>query len=158
MERTIGTWISTRGRNTLRRAMHSIATQSLIEGDQVLIMGDGPVPSASALCDEFGPPFRYVETALTSDYGHSQANIALSMLESDYVVGQDDDDVFAPRAYEVIREKASFMPMAPMLFRFISPDGRWLPDGAHGNATHDGHCLVLPNIKKRIGGFKAIHP
>ena len=102
---TIGVYIPTAGRDSLRRTLHSISQQRLIPGDEVLVIGDGPVPSAEALCKEFGEPFRYLEGPHTSDWGHSQANMALhnGHMSADLLVAQDDDDIFLPRAFEAIR-------------------------------------------------------
>lgn len=150
---TIGTFIPTQGRDTLRITTASIIAQGLLPGDDVLIVGDGSVPSARKLCEELGPPFRYLEGPRTGDYGHSQCNCALSYLKTDLLVMQGDDDVFAVGAFQRIRETALRKPKQLLGFKFDSRDGM-LPNEF---GTWDGHCVVVPNISHMIGRFGPYH-
>lgn len=117
------------------------------------MVGDGDVPFAQALCEELGPPFRYASTARTGDYGHSQCNWALhdGGMTADVLVGQDDDDIFLPRAFEVIRGR---VPEPPHLIAMQAYTSSGLTPH---NGNWDGHCVVVPNIKGKIGRYGRGH-
>jgi glycosyltransferase involved in cell wall biosynthesis len=144
--------ISTHGDPRIIRTLHSIATQKLIPGDDVLIVGDGPQPWTKQVVETFGPPFRYVFTKATRDWGHTQMNVAINKVGGDYVTGQDHDDIYLPRAFESIREAILLCPGKPLMVRVKTPSLGilWTAPAA---SPLDGHCLVTPNDKDKIGRF-----
>src|SRR5512138_191595 len=90
--------VPTAGTGDLSYLFHSIKTQELIEGDEILIIGDGPQDSTKRLIDAVGDPFRYVQGPATGDWGHAQLNFAQDIARGDFLNPTDDDDVFLPRA------------------------------------------------------------
>ena len=156
---SIGVYIPTiEGRPGLRRTLHSISQQRLIAGDEVLVLGDGPCPTAETLVSEFGQPFHYVTVQQSKTWGHAQANEALhgGHFKADLLVAQDDDDIFLPRAFEVIREAAQALPNKLLSFHTFSKvyDALTHKDGigiTPLNGYWDGHSIVVPNDPPRLG-------
>lgn len=151
-EPTLGIMISTHGDRRLARTLHSIATQKLIPGDDIVVVGDGPQPWAKKLVESFGPPFRYIYTKKTGDWGHTQMNAAIEHVRGDYITGQDHDDIYLPRAFQCIREAAIISPNKPLLVRLKTPELGILWCELL-KPPLDGHCLVIPNVKNKIGRF-----
>ncbi len=142
----------------LKRCLRSIASQPLLPGDEVLVVGDttdGPLPEVEALVADFGPQYRYL-TLPTKEHswGHDQINHGMTVAMGDYLVYQDDDDVFTEGAFGSIRGAAEeclgrYAEYRPLLFRFVTRF-RTLVWGAHPVFAQDhlgGHCFVVPNRK-----------
>jgi len=147
----IGITIATPGRKSIIRTLHSIAYQK-DHIEDVLIVGDGYDKPTAEIVDMFGAPFRYEATQKTRDWGHSQLNHALDRVRGDYVVVQDDDDIFAPRAFdEMVKIIEDLREPSPIIGRTKTPFLGLLWTQPNPNTTLDGHCLVLPNDKKKIG-------
>lgn len=151
----------------LGRCLKSIASQPLHPGDEVLVVGDttdGPLPDVEAIVKGFGPPFTYLHFAGTThvmspegvdmhSHGHDQLNHGIALARGEWIVVNDDDDVFLPGAFDAIRgAAASLSEPRPMMFRFVTrfrtllwatPEVReqWI----------GGHNLVTPNRKDRLG-------
>lgn len=156
--KTLGIFISTPGRRSLVRTLHSIAYQKAPVED-VLVVGDGYHEQTSQLCDTakdtFDLPIRYVATEKTRDWGHSQQNYALQHVRGDYVIYQDDDDIFLPRALTEAAELAEAeKEPRPIIGRIKTPNfGLLWQSSSPMDAVLDGHCLLVPNDKKRLGWF-----
>lgn len=146
------------GGRPLKRCLKSIASQPLLPGDEVLVVGDttdGPLPDVEALVADFGPPYRYL-TLDTEEHswGHDQINHGMTVATGEYLVFQDDDDVFTEGAFGSIRLaieecRAKHGEDRPHLFRFVTRF-RTLVWGAHPVLAQDhvgGHCAVFPNKK-----------
>lgn len=156
---TIGIVISTPGRKSLWRTLMSIAYQSSSVED-VLVVGDGfhkPTKDLIGSMQSLLPMVRYVATQKTRDWGHSQVNYGLQNVRGDYVTYQDDDDCYVPRALdEMSRLCSEFDSPRPMIGRVKTPNFGLLWQIADPTkAVLDGHCLVAPNDKKRIGWMRA---
>lgn len=150
---TIGVVIATPGRRSLLRTINSIQYQGLVPGDDVLIVGDGFHQPTADLVAAVGAPFRYVATEKTRDWGHSQQNYGLKQVGGDWLLLQDDDDVFLPRAFDEARNIISKMKEPkPLVGRVMTPylGILWT---APGKEPLDGHCLVVPNDKSKVGYF-----
>lgn len=151
---SIGIVISTPGRRSLARTLQSIFYQREPVED-VLVVGDGfhaPTKELVEFFAELGLPARYQATRKTRDWGHSQVNYGLEHVRGDYVTYQDDDDIYLPRALEeMARLTASLDTPRPLLGRVKSPHLGLLWQMPGENAVLDGHCLVAPNDKKRLG-------
>lgn len=149
----IGVVISTPGRPSILRTLNSIKMQGLEPGDDIIVVADGHHEPTKDIVEMFGPPFRYVATQRTRDWGHSQVNHGIREVTGDWVIIQDDDDVFLPRAFDEIRlivEKLEGP--RPIIGRVMTPylGILWT---APGREPLDGHCIVVPNDKKKIGYF-----
>lgn len=119
--------VPTCGRASLEQTLASIRAQKLQDGDEVLVVSDGPQPHAAALFHAAGVPGRMEETAPSRDYGGSQRNRAMDLATGDYLLFMDDDDVFVPGAFAHIRAVLREAPGLPHLFRMrYAADGRVL--------------------------------
>jgi glycosyltransferase involved in cell wall biosynthesis len=154
--KSLGIIISTPGRASLYRTLHSIFYQQAPVED-VLIVGDGHHEGTSdlvCLLADSGYPVRYIATEKTRDWGHSQLNYALKHVRGDYVVVQDDDDIFLPRALnEMARLVSEFESPRVLMGRIKTPNHGLLWQQAGPKAVLDGHCMVAPNDKRRLGWF-----
>lgn len=150
---SIGCVIATPGRKSLLRTLYSISYQGLEANDDILVVGDGHHGPIASLVAAFGHPFRYLATQRTATWGHDQANYGLKIVKGDVLVIQDDDDVFAPRAFDEIRKMAARFPNVPIIGRVKTPNLGILWEKPGAEATLDGHCLVVPNNKKKLGFF-----
>jgi glycosyltransferase involved in cell wall biosynthesis len=148
--------IPTPGRGRpLKRTLRSIASQALSVRDEVLVVGDttdGPLPAVEAMVKDFGPCYRYLTLPTTEhSWGHDQINHGMIAAMGDYLVFQDDDDVFVEGAFDAIRTAAAEHPGAPLMFRFITRFRTLL--WATKEIKQDwvgGHSFVVPNVKARL--------
>lgn len=134
------------GRETLRRLLVS---DKLAEGDEWLVIGDGPQPHAEAVCDELRilPYLRYVEGPLTNDRRNSQRDLGMRLALADYLIFADDDDVFVPGAIKTIRRQLTGN---PFMFRIWHNGGviwqnREIVPGNVGRSM-----FVVPNNPRRL--------
>ena len=145
---TISILIPTAGRDTILYCIHTLSQQELIDGDEILFIGDGPQKEVEQQIEALGPPFRYVEGPHTNDWGHSQINLGLTLARADFIMTTDDDDGYYPRAIESVRAKLTSP--GPHLFRFVTNDRilvwRSVDHGFVGESLLGGHNIVLPNI------------
>jgi len=153
--KTLGIFIATPGRKSLWNTLASIAYQGAPVED-VLVVGDGfHRPTAELVevaASALNLPARYVATEKTRDWGHTQQNYALKHVRGDYLIYQDDDDIFVPRALtEAARLVTEFHDPHPLVGRIKSPclGLIWPIPGT----VLDGHCLVVPNDKSKLGFF-----
>jgi glycosyltransferase involved in cell wall biosynthesis len=152
----------------LRRCLQSLVMQ-LRPGDECLVVGDcvdGPLPEVEALVASFGPLFHYLPfNGGEHSWGHFEINYGIEHAKGDYLVANDDDDIFAPGAFAIIRRVIRELPAPrPLLFRFQSYLGGlyWNEGCRHSDgrlvARQDfigGHCAVFPNIPERLGRWTA---
>lgn len=150
----------------MRRCLTSIASQPLHPGDEVLVAGDctdGPLPDVEAIVAEFGSQFRYLPVVGTlhqlvdgvdcHSYGHDQLNAAMAAATGDYLLAQDDDDVYVRGAFDAVRGLVdSLSAPRPMMFRFVTRFRTllWATPEVREQWV-GGHNLVLPNNKERLG-------
>lgn len=152
----IGVFIPTAGRKTIVRTLHSILTQRLLKGDDIVVIGDGYNAWTDKVVSDLGPPFRYIAIPETKDWGHSQCNYGMQIVNGDVAVAQDDDDIFAPRAFEEIRQAAIEFPDTPIMARVKTPFlGVLWKEANYG--LIDGHCLIYPNNKEKLGSWTAAY-
>lgn len=151
MSETLGIVISTPGRRSLYRTLQSIEYQKENVED-VLVVGDGYHKPTAEMVELMGPPFRYIATQRTRDWGHTQVNYGLMHVKGTYVTVQDDDDIYAPRAIEeIIKIANAFGSPHPIIGRVKTPALGLLWNKVGEDATLDGHCIVIPNNKKKMG-------
>jgi glycosyltransferase involved in cell wall biosynthesis len=101
---------------------------------------------------------RYVATTKTRDWGHSQVNYGLQHVKGDYVTYQDDDDIYLPRALDEMGTLMDAMPVKqPLVGRVKTPAMGLLWQKPGTEACLDGHCVVLPNDKKKLGWMTKHH-
>ncbi len=79
------------GRNSLRPMLQRVLVQ-LQDGDEVLVVGDGPQANAKKIVDEFKHALvRYWESEPIHNYGNPQRNTAVEEAKGDYLLFVDDD-------------------------------------------------------------------
>lgn len=139
------------GRDSLRTMLKGLLPQ-LTEGDEILIIGDGPQPNALKIVDEFkNPIIRYWEIPLIRNYGNPQRNIALKEAKADYVMFVDDDDEVNPDSIRKVKKVARKYPGLPMMFKMYhrkTPLWR-TPVISCGNVS--GQMFIVPNVKEKLG-------
>lgn len=156
--------IPTLCRDTLVRTLDSIAGQRLQEDDQILVCQDSwpghasdMTPSA-AMADtvrSYGPQFQFHQhDAGEGTWGNDQRNAMIPKATGDWVLFQDDDDIFVPGAFNTIRIMADRQEdkgdKSPMYFRFEGPNGTlfWRKAGEILRNHIGGHCIVAPRGPK----------
>jgi glycosyltransferase involved in cell wall biosynthesis len=159
---TLSVIIATLGRPTLTRMLDSIARQDLIvgnAGDEVLVVGDGPQPSAAKCVKSinqecFGQPFRYLEGPLDHCFGNTQRNFGIRHARGDYIVFQDDDNVMLPGAFRAMRGAAEQFCGRPVIFKVRFLNGQIAPSGPRlVCGDFDTACGAWPNMLGKLGGW-----
>lgn len=147
--------IPTHDGDGLERLFTSIAPQ-LHDGDEVLVIGDthsAPLLEVEQLV--LGRGYRFLaHDAGHHCWGHCQLNAGIAHARGDYLVFNDDDDVFTPDAFDAIRRAIGQQPAPrPLIFKFHATRlGRTLPERYEVvESAIGGHCLVTPNIPGTYG-------
>jgi len=151
--------IPTHDGDGLDRLLASIAPQ-LADGDEVLIIGDtcdDPLALLAEKIGAMGAPYRFLPYNTGHHcWGHCQLNYGISQATGDYLVFNDDDDIFTPEAFHIIRARIAELPQPrPLMFRFHAARlGRTLPERYEViESAIGGHCLVTPNIPGKLGAW-----
>lgn len=144
--------IPTLGRPSLDRTIKSIRGQ-LRDGDEVLIVSDGPRPEAQALALSAGASFRFFEGPLTRKWGHAQRMLGMKEAVGDYLAFMDDDDIYLPGALDSMRRGIEETGAGLLLFRMIYYS-RVLWDRpliVYGNVSTQ--MVVVRNDPERLGAW-----
>ena len=161
---TLSLIIPTQGRATLERALESAAIQ-MLPGDECHVIVDTHGMPYEGYCaiaarvGRFGDQFWWSEFDADAHYwGHPQFDHGQLLATGDWIVGNDDDDIWTPGAFAAIRAAIAHAETPrPLLFRFRSyigggfvywhtPGPEWIRQGHIG-----GHCLVQPNLPGKVG-------
>lgn len=149
---TISIITPTIGRDSLKVMLDGLLPQ-IEDGDEVLIIGDGPQPNAKKIVDDLSSPrIRYWETPPIKNYGNPQRNEAIALANGDYLMFVDDDDTVDPNAISTIKNAAANNPGIPLMFKMLHAGYNilWdIPQVAYGHVS--GQMFVLPNVKGKIG-------
>ena len=156
MNPTIGCIVPTMGRVLLARQLGTILPQ-MVEGDQVLVVGDGPQPWAEQFCRGLiGRGVRYLEGPRTQCFGNAQRQAGLSSLaDVDLVCFGDDDDRFVQGSWVIMREAAEAAPGALLLGQFVDRHGMvvWRDQTIRqGNVSTQCLCLPLTMAQRGTWG------
>jgi glycosyltransferase involved in cell wall biosynthesis len=150
--------VPTRGRPSLARTLRSIEEQELVEGDQVLLVADGPCPSVWREYErrrqgKHRRLYRYYETPPTRYLGFFQRQYGMERAEGDYLLFMADDDCYLPGALAAVRAAATAHPGRILMFRMLAFGGRIWRDGeprfVEGNVSDQ--IVALPNDPRRLG-------
>jgi predicted O-methyltransferase YrrM len=152
--------IPTCGRERLLKTLESIVGAGVNQGDEVIVVGDGPQPTASAIVKDFYPrcpaPIRYLETEVSRAMGALQRNMGMRLAQNSHLIFIDDDDEYVPDAFFKMRIAAEENPGKIIFFRIMEkrPKIKWdtiwqTRRVAHGNVGTQ--TLVLPNVRDRFG-------
>lgn len=135
------------GRESLRRTLESAVPQ-LKEGDEMIVVGDGPQPEAQKICKDF-PQVQYMELfEKVGDYGCSPCDLGIAMATGDAVFFIGDDDQTAPGAFEVIRGYLSAEPSKPHAFG--RKHGIWAFKPFLAISNISGQQLVVPLDRSKM--------
>lgn len=152
--------IPTQGRETLRRCLESCVDAGLrATDDQIVVVDRHEYDPPSNVFDSvrtFATPLRVIgHDAGHHCWGHCQLNVGIKNARGHYILCQDDDDIYAPGAFDRIRAHiAELETPRPLLFRFQSWWGPvyWDTPGVASEGHIGGHCAVFPN-DERLGRF-----
>ena len=137
-------------RPTLKRALLSAR---LTPEDEWLVIGDGPQPEAERMVRDLAviPYLRYLEGPFSQNWGCEQRDLAMSVSDRDYFLFLDDDDVFVPRAIDIVRYHLEALAPRPMIFRmYHNGRVRWESrEMFPGNICTSMFCL--PNAPDKLG-------
>jgi hypothetical protein len=160
---SIGVFVATNYKPTLWRALDSIAAQGLQDNDKVLVMGDGNWSDWPGIEDAhwadrtraYGLQFEWFDGPCTRNYGKTQQNLMLDMLEgkTDLVVCQEDDDIFQPKMFEVMRENLLKFPGKLFIYYVLQTNFQLYPTLPNWGGWFDGHIVVCPNVPGKVGRF-----
>lgn len=134
---------SSKGRTFLPTTVESWLSQSLVEGDKLIILADGV-----QIDDQWDSPF--VEVRLlhkVGTYGNKhRANAIEAGLPTSYYTLLDDDDVYLPGAIEMIRPYLDGFPVAHPLLDGLQ-DGTQLAFDVANGLPGSSFRVLLPNSK-----------
>lgn len=139
------------GRLSLRKTLHSVKPQ-LCDGDEHIVIGDGPQWAARQLCKEFGAV--YFQGPATGQYGNAQRDLGIGQAHGDYLLFCDDDDILTPSALEHVRTTAQAHEGDPLIYRFQVATGEllWREQRLYPMNV-GGAMMVLPNNPGRLGSW-----
>jgi len=111
------------GRPTLKRTLDTIVPQ-LRDGDEMLVVGDGPQPAAYEMVRQLNSPLvHYWEYGPVFNYGNPQRNIAIERATAQWLHFIDDDDepasdgILLMRRYNISKRRLTLA----LLIGLLSP-------------------------------------
>lgn len=118
MSKGISVIVPTKGRDSLSATLSSIAPQLGVD-DEIIVVGDGPLPRVQAMLSDWGDAqVRWLNTPLrTASWGNQQRDFGICEARGGWLAFCDDDDEFTPDALEIMRRAAGENPGQPHLFR-----------------------------------------
>ena len=155
---TISLIIPTISRPSLARALRSVKSQEWIDGDEVVVVGDGSQPLAREIWNQFGIKGRFVEVSGPSnDWGHTPRNLIIPSCTTDYLMALDDDDILRDGAVGRVRAFLKENPNRLHIFQMAgcpTVGTVWKEEVlAKGNVGTP--MCVVPNVKGKLGQYTA---
>lgn len=150
---TVSVIIPAIGRPTLEKILRTLIPQ-MSPGDEVLVYGDGPMPTSKKIVETIASPFvKYDELGPFWKWGNPQRNIGIQRATGQFLWFIDDDDDPLPNGILTIKALTAKAPDRPHLFHVLYR-GIPMPNVKDsrlycGNVT--GQCFVPPNVKGRLG-------
>lgn len=143
--------IPTVGRPSLRALLERDIVPQLAEGDEVLVVGDGPQPQARAQAEGLDARVRYLEFGPDHYWGHPQRNHAMGQARGAHLMSLDDDDILLPGALKDVRSEIAANPGRPLIFRMNHAGTVLWSDPNVRLANLSTQMFVVPNIASRLG-------
>lgn len=143
------------GRASLKTMLEALLPQ-LADGDEALVIGDGPQPKARNIVEAFrNDQIRYWESEPLFNWGNPQRNSAIDQARGEWLVFIDDDDVPLPECAARVRRGAQDHGKRPLMFKMTHLGGLlWRSRNIElGNVS--GQMFVVPNVKGRVGRWSA---
>lgn len=142
--------IPTIARPSLYQSLLSIKRQTLLENDEVIVVGDGEQPLAHKMLVHSGLKGEYFFTNKSRNWGHHQRNEAMPRAKGDFLMFLDDDDVFVPGVFDQVRNILTRPGL--YIFKVLWLWGRILPNHpeiCNKNITTSG--IVVSNVPDKLG-------
>jgi hypothetical protein len=152
---TLSIIIPTLGRPTLTATLASIRTQQLTDGDEVILVQDGPEEEATRkVFEESGVPGKYFGLDRHyGDIGATPRNAGMAVARGDYLAFMDDDDYYLDGAFDSIRRAIARYAGRPMMFRMVRPG--WAQTIWREQVVRLGNVstqmIVTPNQSAKLG-------
>ncbi|HUU84192.1 MAG TPA: glycosyltransferase, partial [Phycisphaerae bacterium] len=152
---TLSIIVPTIGRPSLKRTLDSIRSQQLVDGDEVLVVQDGPPEEATRrMFEESGLPGRYLALDRHyGDFGATPRNYGMSQARGENLGFMDDDDTYKPDALAAIRRAIARHPGRPLMFRMERPgwDSTLWASQIVRYANVSTPMFVVPNRSNQLG-------
>jgi glycosyltransferase involved in cell wall biosynthesis len=119
----------------------------LSSDDEFIVVADGPIDEARALCKEL--PIRFMETPEhIGDYGCTPCDYAIERAKGDYVLFIGDDDLPTAEAVSIIKKGLTNRPDLPHLFATYHTNRVLLDSLECGHVT--GQQIVVPRDMSKM--------
>jgi hypothetical protein len=143
---TITTIVPTVGRASLVDTLRSI---ELWPGDEIIVIGN--VHNAIVQHDN-GSVTRYVYHPRGGDWGHTERNVAMPLVRTQYMAHIDDDDMYDYGTRALMEDAARQAPDRPTIFRMRFPNGLTLWADREVRCGNLGTpCFLIPNDPQMLG-------
>lgn len=141
--------VPTVGRPTLRRTI-TMAIRAMGMRDELIVVGDGPLPAARAIMAETGDPrIFYMETVPTHKWGCAQYDFGSSRARGDFLMFSTDDDAILEDAVETVRAEVEDKPWPHVFAMYHMPQGRVLKNSVK-RCEVGAHQIVVPNDPTKL--------
>jgi len=140
----------TQGRVTLTRMLESLEPAGAGPHDELVVVIDGDYPEALEILKSVVLPCSLMcQLSFRSarDLGASPRNHGMEIATKDYITYMDDDNIFVPGAFDILRDRCPTTKRRSQLFRVKhwSVGVVWQTKGLLQFGQVDGHGYVLPN-------------
>lgn len=138
------------GRSSLAQLLEQVYPQ-LEEGDEFIVVGDGPQPTAMEMCLPYDPE-KVVYRELpehVGNYGCDPCDLGISIARGDFVWFIGDDDVCPDNVFSLIRSRVVEAPDVPHLFAMWHT-GSFFPGDRFICCQTSGQQLVVPRDMDRM--------
>ncbi len=156
MTPTLSVIVPTCGRESLARLLDDLIPD-LGEHDEVIVVGDGPQPTAQALVAAVTDPrVWYTEGPATGCYGNAQRQYGMTPAHGSHLCFVDDDDHVLTGGLRILRRLAARHPLTVILSRMIDKRGLllWMNEEVkQGNVS--SQMILVPNVPAALGTWGA---
>lgn len=154
---TVSVITPTIGRESLRTMLVALIPQ-LSEGDEALVVGDGPQPAARTIVESLACPLiKYWESEPLFNWGNPQRNQAVARAQGQRLIFIDDDDCPLPGGIAAVKAAGQEAPERPLMFRMDHGAQTLWRSKTVVLANVSGQMFVPPNIKGRLGLWSTLY-
>jgi hypothetical protein len=147
---TLGVVVCAQGREGIFRTLWTIEQQRQHVA-HILVVDDGYHEVVKSICETLG--VEYVATKQTNDWGMSQLNYGVKKVRGDYVLCLQAGNSLLPRSVSMVMEVAAKRPGRPIIARAKTAEYGLLWQEPGIDTALVAECLVLPNVKDKLGYF-----